>query len=99
VAQEDLVAQATQSAELTATKTSGRAKIEAGQSQLVIHSNKIGETSQVFVTPLGSTDNQVLYVKSQQADDPATEAIEGVFIIGFDQPASKDVLFNWWIVN
>jgi len=99
VAQEDLVAQATQSAELTATKTSGRAKIIAGQSQLIIHSNKIGETSQVFVTPLGSTDNQVLYVKSQQADDPATEAIEGVFIIGFDQTASKDVLFNWWIVN
>ena len=80
-------------------KTSGRAKIEAGQEQIIIRSSKVSANSQIFVTPLGSTNNQVLYVKAQVADDSATPDVEGLFIVGFDTPASSDVLFNWWIVN
>jgi hypothetical protein len=80
-------------------KTSGRAKIEAGQEQIIIRSSKVSSGSQIFVTPLGSTNNQVLFVKSQVADDSSTDDVEGLFIVGFDAPASNDVLFNWWIVN
>jgi hypothetical protein len=48
---------------------------------------------------LGSTNNQVLYVKSQTPEDPATSAKEGEFKIGVDQPLAQDIEFTWWLVN
>jgi len=96
---EDLSGEAGQEETSVTHKTSGRAKIEAGQQQIIIRSSKVSANSQIFVTPLGSTNNQVLYVKSQVADDPNTSDVEGLFIVGFDASASNDVLFNWWIVN
>jgi len=80
-------------------KTSGRAQISLGETQIAIRTSKVSENSQIFVTPLGSTANQVLYVKSQVSDDPNTADVEGLFVVGFDTPATQDVLFNWWIVN
>ncbi len=96
---EDLSGETGQEETSVTHKTSGRAKIESGQQQIIIRSSKVSTNSQIFVTPLGSTNNQVIYVKSQVADDPGTSDIEGLFIVGFDTPASNDVLFNWWIVN
>ena len=86
-------------AEANTNKTSGRATILAGQSELTIRSKRIGSNSLVYVTPVGSTQNQVLYVKSQRPDDPDTPDNEGKFVVGFDQPVTEDVQFNWWIVN
>ncbi|MEA2056589.1 MAG: hypothetical protein U9O78_02675, partial [Patescibacteria group bacterium] len=97
VDQEDLTA--TDSAEVETKKTSGKAKITQGQTELVIKSEKITKDSQIFVTPLGSTDDQVLYVKSQTAENSLTSEKEGQFIVGFDQETNKDVKFNWWIIN
>ncbi|MDA1079967.1 MAG: hypothetical protein O2840_04755, partial [bacterium] len=81
---------ATESGTLNTDKTSGKATIAAGTSELVINSTALSEDSLVYVTPVGSTGNKVLYVKSQQA---------GQFIVGFDTAVITNVPFNWWVVN
>ncbi|NCN06974.1 MAG: hypothetical protein GW946_03995, partial [Candidatus Pacebacteria bacterium] len=81
---------ASSSGEITTDKTSGKARIAAGTSELTIHAAGLTEQSLIYVTPVGSTDNQVLYVKNQQ---------DGFFVVGFDSLAVVDVPFNWWMVN
>ncbi len=91
-------------------KTSGKAVLPAGQSLLVIETSAITDKSLVYITPLGSTQNQVLYVASQQPDQEIiTEATEekpeetviipGHFSVAVDQALDTDLQFNWWIVN
>lgn len=87
------------SATVTANQTSGKAKIPAGTKEITIQSDQISDKTLIYVTPTGSTQNQVLYVKSQTAEDPNTAAKEGKFVVGFDQSIGSDVNFNWWIVN
>ena len=94
--QEDL--SATSSGEIVAEKSSGKALIGSGMKELTIKSDRITEDTQIFVTPIGSTNNQVLYVKDQTAHDP-DEDRDGEFVVGFDLPASDDIKFSWWIVN
>lgn len=95
----DVPSNATNSAELTATQTAGRAKLPANTKTLTIKSSRITQNTLIYVTPLGSTSNQVLYVKSQVADNPQTPEIEGKFEVGFDQALPEAVNFNWWLVN
>ncbi|MCA9343249.1 hypothetical protein KC950_04545, partial [Candidatus Saccharibacteria bacterium] len=85
--------------ELSTNKTSGKATIKAGSDKVTIKSGIVTNDSLVYVTAVGSTDNKVLFVKSQAQDDPNTPENEGEFVVGFDSPASADVSFNWWIVN
>jgi co-chaperonin GroES (HSP10) len=87
------------SATVTASKTSGKSTLGAHATQITIESEQISENSLIYVTPVGSTQNQVLYVKSQTAENPTTGEKEGKFIVGFDQPINIDVNFNWWVVN
>ena len=102
---------ATQSSELTqeATQTTGRAILPAGNRELTINNPNVRADSLIYLTPLGSTNNQVLYVKQVSAPDQETEAAlatqSGVlaptrsFTIGLDAPALTDISFTWWIVN
>jgi hypothetical protein len=83
----------------TATKTSGKATIKANTNQLTISSQLITDKSLIYVTPVGSTGNQVLFVKEQTPEDSTTEEKEGKFMVGFDNATTQDVTFNWWIVN
>lgn len=85
--------------EVDSTKSSGRGTLLANTRQLTIKSQRITANSLVYVTPVGSTQNQVLYVKSQQADNPSTPENEGQFVVGFDSAITENVNFNWWIVN
>jgi hypothetical protein len=87
------------SATIGTNKTSGKARLQAGVNQITIETEQITEASLIYVTPVGSTQNQVLYVKSQTAENPATSEKEGQFVVGFDQAIGTDVNFNWWIVN
>jgi hypothetical protein len=48
-------------------------------------------SSLIYVTPLSSTNNQVLFVKEKREHDGFTVAI--------DSALSQDIRFNWWIVN
>ena len=83
----------------TTTKTAGKAYLAAGTTQVVIRSEDITEDTLIYVTPLGSTNNQVLFVKNQVAEDPTTLVKEGNFVVGLDFALTQDVEFNWWMVQ
>ena len=83
----------------SSTQASGRGTITAGTNEMTIETDKITATSLITVTPLGSTQNQVMFVKSQTPEDPNTPEKEGKFVVGFDQSVTADVQFNWLIVN
>jgi hypothetical protein len=71
--------------------TIGTAVIPTGATTVTISTTQVTETSLVYVTPLSSTSNQVLYVKEKRKNESFTVAI--------DSPLDHEVQFNWWIVN
>jgi hypothetical protein len=90
---------ATGSGTVDTTKPTGRAKLSATQTEITLKSELITPQTLIYITPIGSTNNQVLYVKSQTPENPNTLAKEGEFKIGVDQPLAQDIEFTWWLVN
>ncbi len=76
--------------EIQTNATAGQAVLPANVSQITIKSPFVTDNTLVYVTPLSSTLNNVLYVKSKQA---------GEFTVGFDNPVAVDVKFNWWVIE
>ncbi|MBP7875840.1 hypothetical protein KA012_02495 [Candidatus Woesebacteria bacterium] len=74
----------------TVTKTSGKAAIPVGSSQIRILSDRITPDTLIYVTAQGDTQNQNLYIKNQ---------IVGEAVIGFNNPLPTELVFNWWIVE
>ena len=70
--------------------TAGSGVVPAGVSEITIENASVTDYTLVYVTPTSSTDNYVLYVKSKGP---------GKFVVGFTNPISIDVNFNWWIVQ
>ncbi len=93
--------------ELEASKTTGKATILAGNKEVKINSDLVQDDTLIYVTALGSTNNQTLYVKSQlpHLTQEATNSAElittqqGEFVVGFDSVVNSNVSFNWWLVN
>jgi len=75
-----------------ATASAGMAKIIAGNKEVTIKSPFVTEKSLIYLTPIGSTDNKVLYLAR-------TKPNEQTFTAAIDTILTKDVLFSWWIVN
>ena len=96
---EDLTQISTQSATISSKQPSGKATIRQNTLGITIKSALITKNSLIYVSPIGSTGNQVLYVKSQTSEDLTTLEQEGGFSVGFDVPISNNITFNWWIVN
>ncbi len=91
---------ATNSGELVnAQRSAGQAILPAGSTEITITSAKLEENSMIYVTPLNSTNNQVLYVKNKIADSPFTPENDAIFTVGIDYPLGQDVTFNWWIIQ
>jgi hypothetical protein len=76
--------------EIATNATVGQAVIPAGVSEITIRNPKITDYTLVYVTPISSTSNHVLYVKSKAS---------GFFTVGFSDPLAADVSFNWWIIQ
>ena len=70
--------------------TAGKDTLLANASQITIRNENITDNTLVYVTPTSSTMNNVLYVKSKGP---------GIFTVGFNQPVSVDVTFNWWVID
>ena len=82
---------ASASTSATSSATIGAALLPSGMTTIAVKSSSITEQSLIYVTPLSSTNNQVLYI---------TDKIPGVgFTVNVDAAVAKDVQFNWWIVN
>ena len=88
---------ATSSAQLSTNATAGTITLPAGKTEMVIHNSKINPNSMVYLTPAGSTNNQVVYVKNKVTPTPTTE--DSYFTNALDSPLTKDIAINWWIIN
>ena len=99
IGSESLGAAGSETDSVTANKTSGKAKIAANFKEVIIKSELLTGNSLIYVTPVGSTENKVLYVKSQTAENKETGDKEGQFVVGFDEAIGQEVEFNWWVVN
>ena len=82
---------ATATVSATSSATIGEATMSAGVKTISIETTAVTDQSLIYVTPQSSTNNQVLYVKTK------TPGIG--FTVNIDTAISKDVKFNWWIVN
>jgi len=94
IADPGFAALATSSANLTSNATAGTASLPAGKTEIVINNNKITSNSMVYITPVGSTKNQVPYIKAK-----VISASESYFTIALDNPLDQDIEINWWIIN
>jgi len=77
--------------EIIATGAAGIATISAYQKELTINNSLVTEKSLIYITPRINTDNIVLFLLRQ---------IPGLsFTIGVNTPLSKDIPFNWFVIN
>ena len=95
-------AQASISGVLAGTSTVGIDTLLTGQTSIQIHNTKITDTSLIYITPLTSTGNNVLYVASKVSCENGTNSAFACipsFVVALDVPAPRDIKFNWWIIN
>ncbi|MFA4817609.1 MAG: tail fiber domain-containing protein [Parcubacteria group bacterium] len=71
--------------------TIGSAIIPAGETSVTVKTKAVTKNSKIYLTPAGTTKNQVLYV----GDISEGENLE----IKVDSPVTEDIGFNWWIVE
>jgi hypothetical protein len=76
--------------EIETNATVGSAVIPEGVEEVKIVNENVNSYTLVYVTPTSTTLNNVLYVKGKG---------EGYFTVGFNNPLSVDVNFNWWVVD
>ena len=79
---------------LSSNATAGVASLPAGSTEVVINNNRLTSSSMVYLTPNGSTQNQVIYVKNKSVGDSLP-----FFTIGLDSTLPTDLSVNWWIIN
>jgi hypothetical protein len=94
IASDNQINLATNSAQLNSNATAGTTTLPTGKTELVIHTDKLTANSMVYLTPVGSTQNQVVYVKNK-----VTDGSGNYFTIAIDQPLTQDIQVNWWIIN
>jgi len=82
--------EATNSAQISSNAAAGTVVLPTDKTELTVVNNKLSPNSMVYLTPVGSTDNQVIYLKSKT---------ENSFTIGIDQGLNRDISVNWWIIN
>jgi hypothetical protein len=90
---------ASESGELVSGRSAGQAVLQAGATEITIMSDKVEENSMIYVTPLNSTNNQVLYVKNKITDSSFTPENDGQFTVAIDYVLGHNVTFNWWIIQ
>lgn len=78
----------------TTNATAGTTALTAGTTEITINNPKLTQDSMVYLTPNGSTQNQVVYVKNKNIGDSTPS-----FTIGIDSTLPSDLSVNWWIIN
>ena len=73
------------------SNTVGTGLLPTNFTDVTVLSSQVEANTLIYLTPLSSTGNQVLYVKQK---------LPGVgFIVGLDHPSTTPVEFNWWVIN
>ena len=66
--------------------------LKKNKPELTINNPNVTENSLIYITPFGDTQNKVLYLLRQVPSESFTVGVSGI-------PATKDMQFNWLIVN
>jgi hypothetical protein len=90
IADSGFASESTVSAQLISNASAGTVSLPIGKTELIIKNNKLTTNSMVFLTPNGSTQNQVVYVKEKGPES---------FTIAIDKALETDLSINWWIIN
>ena len=69
--------------------SSGKTTILKGKTKILVDSGSVSESSQVFVTPNTLTDKPLI----------VTNKRSGGFTVEIISPASKDISFDWFVIN
>ncbi len=77
-------------ADIQTNAIAGTSTLPANKLELRIANPNVNANTLVYITPTSSTDNNVLYVKAKGA---------GYFVVGFNNEVTKDVEFNWWLIE
>lgn len=77
--------------EVVATGSAGTATIKRYRTELTVDNALVTPHSLIYITPVGSTNNQTIYLLRQVAGRS--------FTAGVGTPALADIKFNWIIVN
>jgi len=93
--------------EFITNATTGIAILPANKTETTIKSPFVTESTLIYITPISSTQNNVLYIKAKRAslpgclpkDTPLNEEKCGWFKVGVDKALPIEVKFNWWIIN
>ncbi|MFC1711699.1 hypothetical protein ACFLZ1_03885 [Patescibacteria group bacterium] len=80
-----------QESSLDTNAASGTGILEAGKTEIIVNTQQVTPSSQVYVVPAGDGDNKVLAVKSKKENE--------WFKVNIDSPSDKDLVFKWWIIN
>ena len=85
--------------ESEASGSAGTAEIRSNRTEVTIYNPAVTEDSLVYITPVGNTSNQSIYLLRQTAEIKNIESTEGSFTVGINNPIDQALKFNWIIVN
>ena len=71
--------------------SAGSGSLPAQFTEVTVLSSQVANSSLIYLTPLTSTGNKVLYVKQKL---PGTG-----FIVAIDNKNNTPIQFNWWVIN
>jgi len=74
--------------------TIGTGIIPAEADVVSIKSEAVADNSKIYITPIGSTDNQVVYVGNIEEGKGFEAKVDRI-----DSVKKKDINFNWWIIG
>jgi len=91
---------ATSDIEATASGSAGTAFLKQYRNEITIKNPNVTEKSLIYITPVGNTNNKVLYIYRQVPENSNIEGVEGSFTVGVNSASTvTDIKFNWIIVN
>ena len=78
-------------ASATESASVGFSTIASSSAEIFVPNSKVSENTLIYVTPIGNTNNQVLYVK---------EKVDGLgFTVAVPSTPSADLKFNYWLIK
>ena len=83
--------------EVVATSSAGTAILKRYRTELTISNPLVTDKSLIYITPVGNTNGQALYLLRQVP--ASTAGGKESFTVGVAAPAIADIKFNWIIVN
>jgi len=84
--------------ETVANGSAGTGVISAYETQRTIITQFVTAHSLIYITPTSNTDTVTPYLARQTIQDP-NNGSQGSFTVEIPTSITKDIGFNWWIVN